>query len=68
MVLSGLSGTKCNSWLGLDDTLRESEGLSGTEGLCLLIRVSQVRDLYGLPKLEGFPCRGVLKRIRVSRH
>ncbi len=35
-------------------------------GLYLLIRVSQVRDLYGLPKLEDHPCRGVLKRIRVS--
>ena len=35
--------------------------------LQLLIRVSQVRDLYGLPNLEDFPCRGVLKRIRVSR-
>ena len=25
-------------------------------------------DMHGLPKLEGFPCRGVLKRIRGSRH
>ncbi len=33
----GLVGTPC-----------ESGELSGTEDLCLLIRVSQVRDLYGL--------------------
>ena len=24
--------------------------------------MSQVRDLYGLPKLEDLPCRGVLKK------
>jgi hypothetical protein len=30
--------------------------------------VSQVRDLHGLPKLEGLPCREVLERIRVSKH
>jgi hypothetical protein len=34
----------------------------------LLIRVSQVRDLHGLPKLEGLPCWQVLGRIRVSKH
>ncbi len=68
MGLSVPSGTKWDSESGLDGTLRECGGLSGTEDLCLLIRVSQVRDLYGLPKLEGLPYRGVLKRIRVSRH
>jgi len=25
-------------------------------------------DMHGLPKLEDRPCRGVLKRIRVSSH
>ncbi|MFC2013619.1 hypothetical protein ACFLU8_01890 [Chloroflexota bacterium] len=68
MGLSGLSGTKWDSESGLDGTLRECGGLSGTEDLCLLIRVSQVRDLYGLPRLEDLPCRGVLGRIRVSKH
>ena len=50
MGLSGLSGTKLDSRSGLDGNSRECGGLSGTEDLCLLIRVSQVRDLYGLPK------------------
>ncbi len=68
MGLSVPSGTKWDSASGLDGTLHECEGLSGTEDLCLLSRVSQVRDLYGLPKLEDRPCRGVLNRIRVSRH
>jgi len=49
MGLSGLSGTKWGSGSGLDGTPRDFGGLSGTEDLCLLIRVSQVRDLYGLP-------------------
>jgi len=48
MGLSGLSGTKWGSRSGLDGTPRECGGLSGTEDLCLLIRVSQVRNLYGL--------------------
>jgi len=30
--------------------------------------VSQVRDLYGLPKLEGLPRRGDSGGIRVSEH
>ncbi len=34
----------------------------------LLIRVSQVRDPDGLPKLEDLPCGGVFERIRVARH
>ncbi len=68
MGLSVPSGTKWDSESVLDGTRRERGGLSGTEDLCLLIRVSQVRDLYGLPKLEDLPCRGVLKRIRVSGH
>ncbi len=50
MGLSGLSGTKWGSGLGLDGTIRECGGLSGTEDLCLLIRVSPVRDRHGLPK------------------
>ena len=29
----------------------------------LLIRVSQVRDLYDLPRLEDFLCRGVIERM-----
>ncbi len=48
MGLSVLSGIKWDSESGLDGTLCECGGLSGTEDLCLLIRVSQVRDLYGL--------------------
>ncbi len=48
MGLSVPSGTKWDSESGLDGTFRECGGLSGTEDLCLLIRVSQVRDLYGL--------------------
>ncbi|MFC1985285.1 hypothetical protein ACFLUW_02665, partial [Chloroflexota bacterium] len=38
--------------------------LSGTNLLYLLIRVSQVRDLYGLPRLEDLPCRGDLTKIQ----
>ena len=62
------SGTKREMGSGQDGTPCECGELSGTEDLCLLIRVSQVRDLYGLPKLEDRPYRGLLKRIRVSRH
>lgn len=38
MGLSVPSGTKWDSESGLDGTLRECGGLSGTEDLCLLIR------------------------------
>ena len=40
MGLSVPSGTKWDSESGLDGTLRECGGLSGTEDLCLLIRCS----------------------------
>jgi len=46
------SGTKRERGSGLDGTPCECGELSGTEDLCLLIRVSQVRDLYGLPELS----------------
>jgi hypothetical protein len=41
---------------------------SGTNLLYLLIRVSQVRDLHGLPASADRPCRGIFRRIRVSKH
>jgi hypothetical protein len=68
MGLSVLSGTKWDSESVPDGTLGKCGECDGTGGLCLLIRVSQVRDLHGLPKLENIPYREVLRRIRVSRH
>jgi len=62
------SGTKRERGSGLDGTPCECGELSGTEDLCLLIRVSQVRDLHGLLDSEGPPTLGNFKRIRVSRH
>ena len=50
MGLEVPSGTKREMGSGLDGTPRECRELSGTEDLCLLIRVSQVRDLYGLQR------------------
>ncbi len=44
MGLSVPSGTKWEKESGLDGTLRECGGLSGTEDLCLLIRVSIVKN------------------------
>ncbi len=53
MVSSGLSGTRWDSVSGLDGTLRECGGLRRTEDLCLLIRLSWVRDPDGSPFFEA---------------
>ena len=68
MGLSVPSGTKGDSRSGLDGTPCRCGGVSGTEDLCLLIRVSQVRDLHGLLHSEDPPVLGSFERIRVSSH
>ena len=67
-MLTVPSGTKRDMRLGLDGTTCECRELSGTEDLCLLIRVSQVRDLHGLLDSEGPSILGSFKIIRVSSH
>ena len=38
----------------------DNNGSAGEDG-CGIV-------MFGLPRLEGLPCRGIFKRIRVSRH
>ncbi len=63
-----LLGTKLTTREKQDNSGCHSKVLGSTIRLYLLISGSQVRVLYGVPKLEDRPHREVLKRIRVSRH